>query len=55
MSEYELPYSFDLLFDIKTKLGLAAEYLAAKARLESLIETAKDEGIDLEELVRSLK
>jgi len=45
-----LPYSFDLLYNIKTKTQLAAKYLELKLRLASIEETCRDHNIDLSKI-----
>jgi hypothetical protein len=50
--EYELPYDFDLHFDIKTKLQLVKEYVRVKSRFENMVDVCKSHNIDIDKLVK---
>jgi len=43
-----LPYSFDLLYDIKTLRQLRIEYNAARAKVNSIEAMSREFGISLE-------
>jgi len=52
--DYELPYDFDLHFDIKTKVQLIEEYVRLKDRLNSMKDVCKSHNIDIEALITAL-
>ena len=49
-----LPYTFDLLWDIKSKPQLVQEYLIAKEKVEGIEEACADHNIDLPSLISIL-
>ena len=51
--EEQLPYSFDMLYDIKTKAQLVARYLEHKTELASIEETCKE--LDINSLIAQYK
>ena len=48
-----LPYDFDLLWDIKTKLQLVTEYVYCKNRLKDMEEMCQVHNIDINELSKN--
>ena len=50
----ELPYDFDLIWDIKTKARLVYEYLQAKEKVIDIEDVCKSHGIDINILVETL-
>ena len=51
----ELPYDFDLHFDIKDRLQLVTEYLNLKSKLATMDLLIKHYKIDIDDLVKVLK
>ncbi len=50
----ELPYSYDLLYDIKTKEQLQAEVEYLANRLSGLAELCRTDGESIDEYIRSV-
>jgi len=51
LTDEALPYDFDLLYDIKTKTQLAAEYLRLKAELWEIEDTCYEHGVDIVSII----
>ena len=49
----ELPYDFDMLWDIKTKLQLVTEYVHCKNKLKDIEDVCKSYNIDINELSKN--
>jgi hypothetical protein len=47
MSDYDLPYTFDLWFDLKSRSDLARHYVQLKQQLNTLEQMMADHGIEL--------
>ena len=53
--EQELPYTFDLLWDIKTKSQLVSMYLEHRTALAEIEEVCRDHKIDINAVINELK
>ena len=51
----ELPYDFDLLWDIKTKARLVYEYLQAKEKVTDIEDVCKSHSIDINVWIKELE
>jgi hypothetical protein len=47
----ELPYDFDLLWDIKTKAQLIVKYVQAQRDIKDIKEVCESHGMDIDKLV----
>jgi len=47
----ELPYDFDLIWDIKTKAQLVVKYTQALQDIKDIKEVCESHGMDIDELV----
>lgn len=50
----ELPYDFDLVWDIKTEAQLVREYLQAKKKATGIEEVCKSHDIDIKKLIAKI-
>ena len=50
----DLPYDFDLLYDIKTSLELQYEMVKVGEKLVSMIETCRDHNIPVDDFVKKI-
>ena len=51
----ELPYDFDLLWDIKTKVQLVTEYLHAKSKVKDIEEVCQSHNLDINKLIAEIE
>ena len=50
-----LPYDFDLLWDIKTKLQLVTQYLNAKQKVKDIEEVCQSHNMDINKLIEEIQ
>ena len=50
----ELPYDFDLIWDIKTKAQLVTAYLIAKEKVKDIEEVCQSHNMDINKLIAEI-
>jgi len=51
----ELPYDFDMIWDIKTKVQLITEYLQAKQKVKDIEEVCQSYEMDINKLIAEIE
>ena len=50
----ELPYDFDMIWDIKTKVQLVTAYLQAKQKIKDIEEVCQSHNMDINNIIKMI-